>query len=371
MKKITKLTVLMLILTMIMLVIGVTTVKATTSDPDATIETEEEPIWSDKNKVKLEIKESNSNMNYNLHVTGLTSKNAEGFSITCHVFISNKTAPTVKYDSKGIPEGGIIIGAPNYYTNITPYFEKAGDVYVTLVETQMSSTSSQMISKELLTAHKITRPSLKPLGLRTTGFFFEEDTSVHVNLSEPMAGLDNGAKINVKIGRITDKDILRAIQKNENGALAKLLNYAKKADKLYEGTFDNTQKKQKSITHEFTVVDGAYYYVYMSVGGEFYPIEDVSLYQGMVSPAIGNNLHDYLSDKFKWNIDDEEEPTEPIQPPKPTEPTKPTEPQKPDNTVLPTGKLPQTGQSIALAVIVAVIAIVGVVFAVKAKKYKI
>ncbi len=36
--------------------------------------------------------------------------------------------------------------------------------------------------------------------------------------------------------------------------------------------------------------------------GKYYPVEDVSLYQGLVSETVGKNLFDYLDDNFKWEI---------------------------------------------------------------------
>ena len=87
--------------------------------------------------------------------------------------------------------------------------------------------------------------------------------------------------------------------------------------------------------------------------GKYYPVEDVSLYQGVVGETVGKNLFDYLSDEFKWNIGDDPAPT-----------------QKPYDTTM-DGKLPQTGQTIITAIIVVIVSAVGVIFYIKAKEYKI
>lgn len=317
----------------------------------------EEYTWSDPTKVKLKVEKSSTGMNYNLVISGRTEKGSEGLGIYCNAFISVGSKPTIKYKTDGSADGIVVSETNGKATiNMTPYFEKAGKVYITLVEYQLNTDSSKYESKiiETIKDYEITRPELNPLGTRMIAYFFDDYTSIYTHLEEPMYSLDNGAKINVKIGRVTDTKILKAIQNKESGALSQLLNYAKTSDKVYEGTFDNTQKHQETITNKFNVVDKGYYYVYMTIGGEYYPMEEVSLYQGLVLNGKGN-LFDYLSDKFSWEIGDEADPT-----PTPT----------PDNTTT-KNPLPQTGQTIGALVVTIAASVAGVIFYIKSKKYKI
>lgn len=294
-------------------------------------------VWTDPSNIKFTVTED-----FYLKVTGLKEDGKY------YGFISNgKIAPTVPdtgwIENENLP----VTNKPGF--SISKYLEKSGDIYVWIYETQIVNNVRQ--NKCIIEAQKIERPALKKIGTRMKCYFLNEETSTH--LFEAY-NYENARKINVKIGKVTDKSILRAIKNGETDCLQKLLDYAKNADSIYTGTVP--LGRSESITNKLNLVNDEYYYVYMVLddeNGKYFPVEDVSLYQALTYEKDGKtskNLFDYLNDNFKWNLGDDDTTI--------------------DNTTA-TGKLPQTGASIVIYVAITLVIVAGVIFAVKYKKYNI
>ena len=294
-------------------------------------------VWTDPSNIKFTVTED-----FYLKVTGLKEDGKY------YGFISNgKIAPTVPdtgwIENENLP----VTNKPGF--SISKYLEKSGDIYVWIYETQIVNNVRQ--NKCIIEAQKIERPALKKIGTRMKCYFLNEETSTH--LFEAY-NYENARKINVKIGKVTDKSILRAIKNGETDCLQKLLDYAKNADSIYTGTVP--LGRSESITNKLNLVNDEYYYVYMVLddeNGKYFPVEDVSLYQALTYEKDGKtskNLFDYLNDNFKWNLGNDDTTI--------------------DNTTA-TGKLPQTGASIVIYVAITLVIIAGVIFAIKYKKYNI
>lgn len=294
-------------------------------------------VWTDPSNIKFTVTED-----FYLKVTGLKEDGKY------YGFISNgKIAPTVPdtgwIENENLP----VTNKPGF--SISKYLEKSGDIYVWIYETQIVNNVRQ--NKCIIEAQKIERPALKKIGTRMKCYFLNEETSTH--LFEAYS-YENARKINVKIGKVTDKSILRAIKNGETDCLQKLLDYAKNADSIYTGTVP--LGKSESITNKLNLVNDEYYYVYMVLddeNGKYFPVEDVSLYQALTYEKDGKtskNLFDYLNDNFKWNLGNDDTTI--------------------DNTTA-TGKLPQTGASIVIYVAITLVIVAGVIFAIKYKKYNI
>ena len=294
-------------------------------------------VWTDPSNIKFTVTEE-----FYLKVTGLKEDGKY------YGFISNgKIAPTVPdtgwIENENLP----VTNKPGF--SISKYLEKSGDIYVWIYETQIVNNVRQ--NKCIIEAQKIERPALKKIGTRMKCYFLNEETSTH--LFEAY-NYENARKINVKIGKVTDKSILRAIKNGETDCLQKLLDYAKNADSIYTGTVP--LGRSESITNKLNLVNDEYYYVYMVLDGEngkYFPVEDVSLYQALTYEKDGKtskNLFDYLNDNFKWNLGNDDTTI--------------------DNTTA-TGKLPQTGASIVIYVAITLVIVAGVIFAIKYKKYNI
>lgn len=294
-------------------------------------------VWTDPSNIKFTDTED-----FYLKVTGLKEDGKY------YGFISNgKIAPTVPdtgwIENENLP----VTNKPGF--SISKYLEKSGDIYVWIYETQIVNNVRQ--NKCIIEAQKIERPALKKIGTRMKCYFLNEETSTH--LFEAYS-YENARKINVKIGKVTDKSILRAIKNGETDCLQKLLDYAKNADSIYTGTVP--LGRSESITNKLNLVNDEYYYVYMVLddeNGKYFPVEDVSLYQALTYEKDGKtskNLFDYLNDNFKWNLGNDDTTI--------------------DNTTA-TGKLPQTGASIVIYVAITLVIVAGVIFAIKYKKYNI
>ena len=294
-------------------------------------------VWTDPSNIKFTVTED-----FYLKVTGLKEDGKY------YGFISNgKIAPTVPdtgwIENENLP----VTNKPGF--SISKYLEKSGDIYVWIYETQIVNNVRQ--NKCIIEAQKIERPALKKIGTRMKCYFLNEETSTH--LFEAY-NYENARKINVKIGKVTDKSILRAIKNGETDCLQKLLDYAKNADSIYTGTVP--LGRSESITNKLNLVNDEYYYVYMVLddeNGKYFQVEDVSLYQALTYEKDGKtskNLFDYLNDNFKWNLGNDDTTI--------------------DNTTA-TGKLPQTGASIVIYVAITLVIVAGVIFAIKYKKYNI
>lgn len=327
---------------------GTSTVPPTQEDDKLT--------WADTSKLEIKITRDEYNNSYGyLNITGLDLEREY------YIYVSNgKVKPTV-------PETGWIENANFYHNgyenkmnyNINKYLEKNGDIYVWIYESQ--STEGKRVNKCIVEGEKVARPSQNKLGYRMNCYFFDDTTDTF--LWEPYDYGVSNRNIKLKIGKVTDTSILRSIKNGETDCLSKLLTYAKSADSIYTGSVP--LGNSATITNNINIVDDEYYYVYMVLddeNGKYYPVEDVSLYQGLVSESAGKNLFDYLDDNFKWNLSDEDTVTEPDK--------TPTTP-KDDSTIAP-GKLPQTGVSTFIIISTIVISIcITVVIAAKYKKYNI
>lgn len=251
--------------------------------------------------------------------------------------------------------------------------EKNAPIYIWLAESATDSNLHETVYKILVEAQKVERPAQHVLGARLLAYFFDDETSTYCY--EPISDERSGnAKINYKIGTITDNDILRSIQRGDSDCLDKLMEYAKSATNGKTGSVK--LGKDNSITKNLGLVDDAYYYVYMELddgNGEYYPIEDVSLYQANVGETIGANLYDYLSNEFKWNIDDS---TGDITPDDDKDNNNNNNSNKndgkddeKDETTAP-GKIPQTGATITIVATILAIIVMGTVVFIKFRKMK-
>ena len=188
-------------------------------------------------------------------------------------------------------------GMPGNINVDNEVIEKNAPIYAYLCETVFSD--GNWVTKILIEAKELEKPAQLSLGNRLKGYFFDDRTSTfcYEVISDER---EENAKINYKIGTITDTDILRSIQRGDSDCLEKLMEYAKSATNGKTGSVKLGE--DNSITDKLNLVDDKYYYVYMEVddnNGEYYPIEDVSLYQALLSDDVGNNLFDYLSDELQ------------------------------------------------------------------------
>lgn len=254
----------------------------------------------------------------------------------------------------------------------------AGDLYLTIVEYNFEDKLLDLVPmkdryKVVLNKKKITRPEQRKLTQRIRTSLFEDATNI-INM-ETLSSKEDELKYNLKIGRVTDNEILKAIRDQKSNSLVDLLNYAKKSSAVYEATVQGSESK--GITRNFTIIDDAYYFVYVSLdteNGKYYPIEDIMLTQGVVSADLTiYYLANYLDPDFVWKI--EENPSKPnnnieIGSNKVNNANKPTNVTGNLDNTKADGKLPQTGNLTATTVVIlTTILIIGAVAYRKTRKY--
>lgn len=316
--------------------------------------------WTDFSKVKLTLVRDEKEKvyyNYNLKIENFTFDTHQGTEY--HVFMANSsTKPNFGKTKEELEQNAVITLHSSNPQNEIPFsfteefVEKAGDIYVWVVETRWNENTLEWENNEVLSAKKVTKPSLGKVGTRMKAFFHAESTSVFVYVPNK----DTNRKVKLKIGKINDRNILLSIKNGEANCLEKLLDYAKQANSVYTGNVPID--KSTTITDKFNIVNEEYFYVYMQLddeNGKYGKVEEVSLYQGLVGEQIGKNLYDYLSQEFKWNLDEEQTPTTPT----------PT----PDNTTAKT-PIPQTGEVFTIIAILAGVVIVGIGCYIGYRKYK-
>ena len=333
----------------------------------------EEVQWTDMSKAKFSIKNADNDNQFKRHklyIEGVTFNNK---SIYCMLIANTKTRPNVSVDANIVSSKEVIginidTGVGESGT-INDVLEKSGDIYIWIYERVLVNTDYRV--KEVVSAKKIERPAQNVVGDRMQGYFFNDRTAIF--LYETTKENQKNMKIKIKIGYVTDKEVLKAIKDGKSGCLNDLLTYAKSAKSIYTTTVPIGNSG--TITDKFDLIGNEYYYVYMQLddeNGKYYPIEDVSLYQGFVSKGIGKNLSEFLDHDFKWDSLDGWDLSGEGETPstnKPTTPTAPTNTTKPDDTTAP-GKIPQTGVSPAIIIAGIILVGSGIVGYMKYAKYK-
>ena len=250
----------------------------------------------------------------------------------------------------------------NLNANVRNMFAENGDIYITICEIDKITR----VPKIVLKSKKIDRLELLPLTQRISAYFLDDETNT---FCWEIYG-ENERKVNYKIGKVTDLELLRSLKDGKASAFEELMDYAKKSETIATGTVklgrDNT------ITDKLNLVDDEYYFVYLELdteNGKYYEIQDVSLYQALVSEEIGKHLYSITDKKFEWNLD-EEEPKEEPEKEQEKEPEKEQENKKPEDNTIAKDDLPDTGINIVIIAIAIVFLMISVITFKKYKLYK-
>ena len=262
---------------------------------------EDEFVFGDFSKATIKITtETNHFKNYYLTIENATFvKNNSYFLLVTHQKEDTSYIKDISKSGDLEAKGYKMISDTYPKQDITEFLEENGDVYYTIAE--RSTNGKGEASYRVAKTGTLDRLPLNPVGERVKCYFFSDYTSTFFY---EFSDNNKNRKIKLKIGPITDNNILIAIRDGKANALTNLLTYAKNSSQtIYTGTVP--LGKSDSITTNMNLTNKGYYYVYMQMedeNGKYYPVEDVSLYQGLVSETVGKNLFDYLDSNFKWEI---------------------------------------------------------------------
>ncbi len=250
-----------------------------------------------------------------------------------------------------------LVGSFNNLDNIVA---ENGNIYIWICELEKDTSTAKIVVE----AKEINRINQLPLGGNRIDVSLD-DIGTFFSCWETKG--ENERNVNVKIGIVSDNNILKAIKNKETNSMEELLTYAKSAKSIYNKTLSLTYSE--SLINDIDLVDGKYYYVYAKLddeNGKYFPIEDVILCQASVVNSA-KTLYNYLDDGFSWNLSEEDTNKEPTKTPE-EDKTQKSDDKETDNTTA-TNKLPYTGMPCIIISSVALI-ISTLIIAVKLKKYK-
>lgn len=239
----------------------------------------------------------------------------------------------------------------NLFVYITQYAELNQDLYLWIIEYDNTSTKENFV----VSAKKIERPELR----KYTSVFkatYISNSGFQLCFNIPYSDT-NQRKFNVKVGKITDNNILKSIKNNESTAFDNLISYAKSSNSIYNtelmtnGSLLPDCRDDSQTKIDLSVEDGEYYYLYVDFddeSGKYYPLNP-GITIARASTPLGNwYLHFLGDDNFNWKDFGNEGENQPK--------TDPEEGKKEDPTVA-TKTMPHTGKNIILTIsIIAVIA---------------
>lgn len=313
--------------------------------------------WTDFSKAGVKIITENTNRNNfdilfeniklnsdNMYYVNVSHNSKEEFNLKSSddVYNNMNDKGTKTWQETLNPNGNKVYADEN----ISNLFAETGDIYITVCEIDRKTD----IPKIVLQSKKIDRLESLPLTQRITAYFFDDYTST---FCWEMHG-ENERKVNYKIGKVTDLELLKKLKNGEKTAFTELMEYSKKTEAIASGSVK--LGRDKSIITDLKLAENVYYYVYLELdteNGKYYPIEDVSLYQTLISEEGKNIQLTSITDKdFEWNLTDKDNPT--------------NNDNKKDDTIA-KDKLPNTGMNIVIGI--SALVILAIVF-VSFKKYK-
>ena len=253
---------------------------------------------------------------------------------------------------------------------ISKYLELGPDQYLSIYEYYINS-NGQTEGKWVLNKVKIEKPESKYTDLFYSTIINKLDANGNCQILFTVPWAEGTTrKVTIKVGRISDNNILKDIKDGKNGSFANLLTYAKSANSIYSGTLDGTRPDSSFVAGGIITDDvlftksqltnNAYYYLYAVLedeNGKYQKSEGITLAQASTSNLNDDyySLFFYGSDNFNWENFDEGEPVD-------------TGKKEEDNTVAP-GKIPQTGVSLGIILSLVIVSVLSIIFYNKYRKY--
>lgn len=334
------------------------TIKEDTSAPDADKDPEQKPEgdWTNFSNAKYELVKDGTSGAV-LEVTGVTPKDES----TYYIYI---TSNGDKPDTSNVSSEERMMLSYNKEknkfiatdSNIAKKIELNQDLYVTILEHNNPKGTENIVSY----GKKLTRFAEAKYKDAFHATFMTYDADQIVTTFTHAS--ENDRKIEIKVGKITDKTILNKLKNNDSSGFSDLMKYAKSNngihDKVLNANSDNyaisydtnTSNGSNNVIQLSGLEDEAYYYLYVKTddeNGKYISNEAVTLAQANVHDSNKWFMFFYGSSDFKWADFGEV---------------------KEDDSVAP-GKLPQAGMNYVIIGAIAVVGALGIVAKMKYKKY--
>lgn len=278
-----------------------------TPDED-NLDKEDSDEWTDFSNAKFELKKEGISGAL-IQISNVTVNKDNEY----YLFItSNKNKPNVtSKDNKGILlnyESDKKIFQANDFSKVARYVELNQDLYISVVEKQFASGDEKVV----IYGKKIERFAEPKYSDAFHATFMTDDADQIVTSFTHAE--ENNRKIQIKVGKITDKAILQKIKNKDSSGFANLLSFAKTNNGIYNKTVDADKddwyaieyttggKSNNSVIELNGLKDDEYYFLYIKTddeNGKFVSNEAVTLAQASVN-SNGWGLFFYGSADFKW-----------------------------------------------------------------------
>ena len=233
-------------------------------------------------------------------------------SINYISFVSNQNDLTIEYLKEHYNDGKIInqldksskkvmIDARGTYTDIV---EKTGKLYLYITYKVHTNDEPKLVVK----ACELERPSLPKYTNIFPSWMMATYDATQVGLMVPHS-TNNERKLQVKIGKISDDNLLKSLKENPEKNWDSLMSYAKKTSGLYDEVQKINQYMIKWVTdQEIMSIDKieheAYYFLYLKADGEngkYIENEGVTIAQANVFKEENTWYMFFYGDgKFAW-----------------------------------------------------------------------
>ena len=313
--------------------------------------TEDTTKWSDFSKAECKLEYAAEDDFHNVDLIVSNAEYIEGH-LYYYFFTSGNQEPADYLDKLSddtmIHYG--VGGSENYKIRAEKYVELNQDLYLWILEEQGSGDQKEY--KFVIEGEKLERPEyLKYHKLFSYTFLAEDSDQLVFNVPW---GKDTQRKINLKIGKVTDIELLKKIKNNTDEGIKSLLEYSKTAKSIYDKQLNSTaygslqdygystlsggEKIQLSLEND------AYYFIYAELddeNGKYYPVEGITLGRANVS-SIGSYWSIFFlgKDNFTWDIKEDS-----------------SIPTTTKDTTVATMKLPNTGIAIIATVIATILVV--------------
>ena len=266
--------------------------------------------WTDFSKSQFSLKKDGISKAI-IEISGVTPKKENSYYL---YITSNSNKPNITNDVND--ERIILSYDENSKTlktvdldKVAEYVEKNQDLYASVIE------HSNLNDKVVIYGKKLNRyeESKYNNAFHSTFMTYSADQII-MNFTHAK---ENNRKIQIKVGKITDNDILQKIKNKDSSGFANLLSYAKSNSGIYNQTLNSDindafaieYKAGSGETTKNKVIDlkglenDAYYYLYVKTddeNGKYISNEAVTLAQSNVYDNGNWFLLFYGSSDFKW-----------------------------------------------------------------------